>query len=150
MGIFPEHDIDVSAMLVAVVQQQPVFKNHAVLEQRFVVTEITVLDAAGGINVAHVSDIAVTALNQIVGDFIGSVKIVRDDRIDCGVFVVKIEKQLGQIHVLHRFDILLALFLQFLDSISESLDESAMLDGASYFTIFGKSFYLCLHRPSLR
>lgn len=28
------------------------------------------------------------------------------------------------------------IFLQFLDSISESLDESAMLDGASYFTIF--------------
>lgn len=30
------------------------------------------------------------------------------------------------------------IFLQFLDSISESLDESAMLDGASYFTIFFK------------
>ncbi|WP_018752749.1 carbohydrate ABC transporter permease [Paenibacillus sanguinis] len=30
------------------------------------------------------------------------------------------------------------IFMQFLDSISESLDESAMLDGASYFTIFGK------------
>ncbi|OAB47118.1 carbohydrate ABC transporter permease [Paenibacillus antarcticus] len=28
------------------------------------------------------------------------------------------------------------IFLQFLDSISESLDESAMLDGASYFTIY--------------
>jgi raffinose/stachyose/melibiose transport system permease protein len=30
------------------------------------------------------------------------------------------------------------IFLQFLDSISESLDESAMLDGASYFTIYWK------------
>lgn len=30
------------------------------------------------------------------------------------------------------------IFLQFLDSISESLDESAMLDGASYFTIYFK------------
>ncbi|AZK46809.1 carbohydrate ABC transporter permease [Paenibacillus lentus] len=30
------------------------------------------------------------------------------------------------------------IFLQFLDTISESLDESAMLDGASYFTIFFK------------
>lgn len=28
------------------------------------------------------------------------------------------------------------IFIQFLDSISESLDESAMLDGASYFTIY--------------
>lgn len=28
------------------------------------------------------------------------------------------------------------IFLQFLDTISESLDESAMLDGASYFTIY--------------
>lgn len=28
------------------------------------------------------------------------------------------------------------IFMQFLDSISESLDESAMLDGASYFTIY--------------
>ncbi|MBW7473789.1 carbohydrate ABC transporter permease [Paenibacillus oenotherae] len=28
------------------------------------------------------------------------------------------------------------IFMQFLDSISDSLDESAMLDGASYFTIF--------------
>ncbi|WP_334077285.1 carbohydrate ABC transporter permease [Paenibacillus sanfengchensis] len=30
------------------------------------------------------------------------------------------------------------IFMQFLDSISESLDESAMLDGASYFTIYWK------------
>lgn len=30
------------------------------------------------------------------------------------------------------------IFLQFLDTISESLDESAMLDGASYFTIYGR------------
>lgn len=30
------------------------------------------------------------------------------------------------------------IFLQFLDTISESLDESAMLDGASYITIFFK------------
>jgi raffinose/stachyose/melibiose transport system permease protein len=30
------------------------------------------------------------------------------------------------------------IFLQFLDSISESLDESAMLDGASYLTIYFK------------
>ncbi|AOZ94169.1 carbohydrate ABC transporter permease [Paenibacillus crassostreae] len=30
------------------------------------------------------------------------------------------------------------IFLQFLDSISESLDESAMLDGASYITIYFK------------
>lgn len=30
------------------------------------------------------------------------------------------------------------IFMQFLDSISDSLDESAMLDGASYFTIFWK------------
>ncbi|MUG22952.1 ABC transporter permease subunit [Paenibacillus macerans] len=30
------------------------------------------------------------------------------------------------------------IFMQFLDSISESLDESAMLDGASYFTIYRK------------
>lgn len=30
------------------------------------------------------------------------------------------------------------IFLQFLDTISESLDESAMLDGASYFTIYWK------------
>ncbi len=30
------------------------------------------------------------------------------------------------------------IFMQFLNSISDSLDESAMLDGASYFTIFWK------------
>ncbi|AWB46381.1 sugar ABC transporter permease [Paenibacillus sp. CAA11] len=33
------------------------------------------------------------------------------------------------------------IFIQFLDNISVSLDESAMLDGASYFTIFGRIIF---------
>lgn len=40
------------------------------------------------------------------------------------------------------------IFLQFLDSIPVSLDESAMLDGASYFTIFGK-IILPLLKPAI-
>ncbi|MGN7939085.1 carbohydrate ABC transporter permease [Virgibacillus sp. 6R] len=40
------------------------------------------------------------------------------------------------------------IFLQFMDSISVSLDESAMLDGASYFTIFRK-IILPLLKPAI-
>lgn len=40
------------------------------------------------------------------------------------------------------------IFLQFLDSISESLDESAMLDGASYWTIFTR-IILPLLKPAI-
>lgn len=40
------------------------------------------------------------------------------------------------------------IFLQFMDSISVSLDESAMLDGASYFTIYRK-IILPLLKPAI-
>lgn len=40
------------------------------------------------------------------------------------------------------------IFLQFLDSISKSLDESAMIDGASYFTIYWK-IILPLLKPAI-
>ena len=40
------------------------------------------------------------------------------------------------------------IFLQFLDSIPISLDESAMLDGASYFTIFRKIIFPLL-KPAI-
>ncbi|RSK28339.1 carbohydrate ABC transporter permease [Bacillus sp. HMF5848] len=40
------------------------------------------------------------------------------------------------------------IFLQFLDTISKSLDESAMLDGASYFTIYRK-IILPLLKPAI-
>ena len=40
------------------------------------------------------------------------------------------------------------IFLQFLDSIPVSLDESAMLDGASYFTIFRKIIFPLL-KPAI-
>lgn len=40
------------------------------------------------------------------------------------------------------------IFLQFLDSISTALDESAMLDGASYFTIYWK-IILPLLKPAI-
>ncbi|MBY3622649.1 carbohydrate ABC transporter permease [Acinetobacter sp. CUI P1] len=40
------------------------------------------------------------------------------------------------------------IFMQFLDSISESLDESAMLDGASYWTIFWR-IILPLLKPAI-
>lgn len=40
------------------------------------------------------------------------------------------------------------IFLQFMDSISYSLDESAMLDGASYFTIYWK-IILPLLKPAI-
>lgn len=40
------------------------------------------------------------------------------------------------------------IFLQFLDSISKSIDESAMIDGASYFTIYWK-IILPLLKPAI-
>ena len=36
------------------------------------------------------------------------------------------------------------IFIQFMENISDSLDESAIIDGANYFTIFGrKLFHIC-------
>lgn len=40
------------------------------------------------------------------------------------------------------------IFLQFMDAISESLDESAMLDGASYITIYRKIIFPLL-KPAI-
>ncbi len=44
--------------------------------------------------------------------------------------------------------IAITIFLQFMNSISVSLDESAMLDGASYFTIYAK-IILPLTKPAI-
>lgn len=40
------------------------------------------------------------------------------------------------------------IFMQFIDSISKDLDEAALIEGASYFRVFSKSYCLCSSRLS--
>lgn len=72
------------------------------------------------------------------------------------VTVYKIMHQLGLINELYGYIILLLgtdiislyIFIQFFENISISLDESAIIDGASYFTIFFKILFPLL-KPAI-
>ncbi|MMZ62403.1 hypothetical protein D1872_246090 [compost metagenome] len=78
------------------------------LQQGFIVAEETILNTTGGIEVAHICNIPVSLGDQIVGQLVGPVKIIRHHGVDIGMLIIKIEKHFGQFHGLYKLNIWLA------------------------------------------
>ncbi|MNI84255.1 hypothetical protein D3C73_1411440 [compost metagenome] len=78
------------------------------LQQGFIVAEETILNTTGGIDIAYICNITMPLGDQIVGQLVGPVKIIRHHGVDIGMLIIKIEKHFGQFHGLYKLNIWLA------------------------------------------